>query len=149
MKCEICGKEYELQNKHGGHPKVRKVCGSNSCSAKWQYRLKTDWFLERARNQYWNEKQNNYERLHKRNVKAKTRQRFGVDDRLDFIKQLGGKCQNCGSEKGLVIHHIDNQGRKVQNLGQKPNNELSNLRVICHSCHTLHHVYGKELKLKT
>jgi hypothetical protein len=150
MKCDICGIDYELRNKHGGGPKIRKTCGSNSCQAKWQYRLKTDWFRARARKQYWNEKKSDYEKLRKRNYKAKSRQRFGVESRKEFIKQRGSSCQNCGdSTKRLLIHHIDNQGRKVQNFGEKPNNLPENLMVLCYACHTRHHRYGLELKMKT
>ncbi len=143
MKCEICGKEYEHTPR-----KKNKHCGSNSCSAKWNYRLKTDWYLKRARTRYWIDKETRYSVLRKINLKAKHIQRFGVEREV-FIKQRGGKCQNCGSKKSLRIHHIDNQGRKAQSLGQKPNNDPSNLMLVCQRCHNLHHIYGQELKMKT
>jgi len=145
MICEICKKGFTKQRK----TKKRPVCSSNSCNAKWQYKLQPDWFRARARKQYWFEKENAYERMHRRNTKAKTRQRFGIDSREDFIKQRGGKCQNCGNKNSLVIHHIDQKGRNVQNLGQQPNNDISNLMVVCKSCHTGFHRWGWELKMKT
>lgn len=148
MKCEICGKEYELRNQHGGRKKTTRHCGSNSCSAKWNYRLKPNWYTARARKQYWVEKETSYEKLRKRNYKAKSRQRFGVLNREEFIRQIG-ECQNCGeTQKRLLIHHIDNQGRKVQNSGLKPNNNPDNLMVLCYKCHTSHHRYGLKLKMK-
>lgn len=148
MKCEICGNEYQLRNQHGGRKKTRPTCQSNHCDNLWTYRQRIGYYQKRGRKRYWFEKETMYDVLRKRNQKAKQKQRFGVS-REDFIKQRGGKCQNCGSEKFLRIHHIDNQGRRAQNLGQKPNNDPKNLMVVCQSCHLGHHRWGWELKMKT
>ena len=40
------------------------------------------------------------------------------------------KCLRCGSKENLVIHHVDRNRR---------NNELTNLFVLCKSCHSLEH----------
>ena len=51
-----------------------------------------------------------------------------------IVQERGGRCESCGLEeepgefgyRKLVVHHRD-QNRK--------NNESSNLRVLCRSCH--------------
>lgn len=42
----------------------------------------------------------------------------------------GKKCSRCGSCKFLLVHHKDEN---------RENNELSNLEVLCKSCHQKHH----------
>lgn len=44
--------------------------------------------------------------------------------RRDAIKAKGGKCQQCGSTRHLMVHHKD---------GNRSNNALSNLQVLCWS----------------
>ena len=43
-----------------------------------------------------------------------------------LIAALGGHCFNCDTEYSLVIHHVD---------GNRSNNYLSNLEVLCRTCH--------------
>lgn len=43
---------------------------------------------------------------------------------------LGNICIECGSKKFICVHHIDNNCR---------NNNLSNLKILCKSCHQKHH----------
>lgn len=45
-------------------------------------------------------------------------------------KQLNWICQNCGSLKFLETHHLDKN---------RNNNKISNLKVLCRSCHTIIH----------
>lgn len=47
------------------------------------------------------------------------------------LDRKGKKCQRCGSTKNLRVHHKD---------GNRKNNKLSNLSVICASCHEHSHV---------
>lgn len=46
--------------------------------------------------------------------------------RQKALEHYGRKCQKCGSTKNLVVHHKD---------GNRHNNNLSNLVVLCWSCH--------------
>jgi len=41
-------------------------------------------------------------------------------------KLLGNKCQQCGTNEDLVLHHIDLD---------RNNNEPNNLQLLCRSCH--------------
>lgn len=68
--------------------------------------------------------------------------RYGFANPFDFVKDK--KCANCGITnqehidrygERLNIHHKDDFGRKAMKQGLKPNNKLSNLEVLCRSCH--------------
>jgi 5-methylcytosine-specific restriction endonuclease McrA len=148
MKCVICGDDYPLKNKHGGRKKVRPVCSKYHCNNLWTYRARLEHYRKRGLLQYWHEKKHLYSHLRAKNQKAKARQRFGFSSREEFIRSRGGCCENCGGTNWLIIHHIDNRGRKVQNRGEKPNNDPNNLMVLCNGCHTRYHRWGHPLKMK-
>jgi hypothetical protein len=82
-----------------------------------------------------------HERIRLNNTKAVTRKRFGVDSREEILKKTNFKCGICLKKKKLVIHHIDNNGRRV-NL---PNNEPDNLIPCCKVCHAKIHLLGQSL----
>lgn len=49
------------------------------------------------------------------------------------LQAHGAKCNRCGYDKnvaGLAVHHIDHN---------RANNDLSNLEVICGTCHHIEH----------
>ena len=48
----------------------------------------------------------------------------------DALKSDSKKCQRCGEEENLHVHHIDHDSR---------NNLLENLVVLCQSCHIGYH----------
>ena len=53
-----------------------------------------------------------------------------------IIQRDGNKCQKCGSNKYLIVHHID---------GDNTNNEFMNLITLCNKCHLdLHRPNGKK-----
>jgi 5-methylcytosine-specific restriction endonuclease McrA len=43
-----------------------------------------------------------------------------------YAQKKKGKCQSCGSTKNLMVHHKD---------GNRKNNDASNLKTLCWSCH--------------
>lgn len=45
------------------------------------------------------------------------------------------KCELCGSEKYLCIHHLDHN---------RENNNISNLQCLCKRCHQKHHIKRNE-----
>ena len=49
-------------------------------------------------------------------------------------------CSHCGTKEKLVVHHIDRSGRG----NKKHNNDLSNLMVLCKSCHI--NIHRKDLQ---
>ena len=55
--------------------------------------------------------------------------------RTKAFRFYGRKCMRCGSEDRLEVHHKDRD---------RSNNELSNLEVVCFSCHQQEHI--EELK---
>jgi ribosomal protein S27AE len=58
---------------------------------------------------------------------------------LTAVKKANRKCAKCGSDENLVIHHKDGNGRNKLDKKENPNNSLSNLIVLCRSCHSILH----------
>lgn len=57
------------------------------------------------------------------------------------LKRDNYTCQSCGaSDKRLVIHHKDHNGRSLRFI-RDMNNELSNLISLCYSCHNTQHMW--------
>ena len=52
------------------------------------------------------------------------------------LKRDNYKCRQCNSNRGLIVHHID-EDRK--NGWYTMNNKLSNLMTLCKSCHAYIH----------
>lgn len=96
---------------------------------------------------YWQEHKTKFpDRLREINRLAVSRHRFGLD-RDEIIKD-DTTCEHCGIAQSdhkelyglsLNIHHIDGWGRKALRVGEKPNNDPSNLLVLCSRCHTIEH----------
>jgi 5-methylcytosine-specific restriction endonuclease McrA len=61
--------------------------------------------------------------------------RFGLKKLLDIYTKYDGCCDLCKTDKNLTIHHIDGKGRHWQEKGNKMNNELPNLQLLCRRCH--------------
>ena len=64
----------------------------------------------------------------------------------EALDAAGNRCIRCGSEgsqegKGnsLVVHHKDRSGHDRGAKAEKPNNDPSNLEVLCRPCHLLEH----------
>ena len=138
-KCVICGKSYVYIDRGTN----KGTCRSESCRAKRYYRDNREAQKARYKKEYHHNKKHNYAQLRKANQKAVARKRFGVDSRDEILRRFNNQCANCGSTKNLVIHHIDNQGRKVQ----KPNNLSKNLTVLCRGCHVKHHTKNLQVKV--
>lgn len=95
----------------------------------------------------WKSSPNRAKRLQKINKKAKARQRYGTESRVEILKRYNHSCANCNSTKRLMIHHLDNKGRKVDGI-EKPNNTPKNLVVLCARCHVLHHTRNMKLNIQ-
>jgi 5-methylcytosine-specific restriction endonuclease McrA len=53
--------------------------------------------------------------------------------RSKLIKERGYKCEQCGSERYISVHHI-----RWQCHGGSDN--ADNLKLLCHSCHKFEHM---------
>lgn len=53
------------------------------------------------------------------------------------IELLGDKCSRCGSTNELIVHHKDRN---------RSNNSVSNLELLCVSCHNKTHPLNKTKK---
>lgn len=61
--------------------------------------------------------------------------RYGFELVTKIYEKFDKKCNRCGSQEYLSIHHIDNQGIANEKKGLKPNNQEENLELVCASCH--------------
>jgi hypothetical protein len=75
-------------------------------------------------------------------------------DKRDFggnwykvFERDGGKCRTCGSTKNPAVHHIDRSGWGVS--PDKKNNDMSNLILLCGSCHMKLHRKSMKSRWKT
>ena len=96
---------------------------------------------QKCKNQGINKKYNGYQCQQKR----------GLDRKLYFVKQLGGKCVECGYNKNLAVltfHHTDPNVKEIKlDMRTMSNNSLETLqkeilkcKLMCHNCHMeLHH----------
>lgn len=56
-----------------------------------------------------------------------------------LIHNIPWICQTCGTIKNLRVHHIDNN---------RTNKPISNLRILCASCHRKNHGHNISIGLK-
>lgn len=58
------------------------------------------------------------------------------NNRAAVLERDNFSCTECGSADSLVVHHIDRTGRGVKG---GHNNDVSNLKTLCRSCHIEEH----------
>jgi hypothetical protein len=68
----------------------------------------------------------------------------GLERKLRFVQELGGKCSHCGyatNLAGLAFHHLRGKEFKldVRSLSNRKIgpilNELAKCKLLCHNCH--------------
>lgn len=103
----------------------------------------------------YQEYQQEYQKDYQERVKVKyglgigTIQRYGVKIALLVYDRAQRKCEQCGEENDLTIHHLNGKGRHHQEEGRKPDNDIQNLVVWCRKCHgSFHGKQGKGIKHK-
>jgi len=146
MICTICGKSYDLRNKHGGRPKKRQTCGDRGCQNRWTWLAKLAEYRKKKLDAYYKNKEARPEYVRDINRRAKAKQRFGVNSREEILAKYNYQCVSCKSGDKLVIHHRDNLGRSVEGK-RKPNNAPENLVVLCAACHLGHHKGRLKMKV--
>ena len=108
LKCSNCGAEFIRDIWH-----PRKTVCSQRCSS-IVARSKLDPVLTRRRSKEYRE--NRW---------------FGGNREAVLIRD-GNRCTQCGSVKGISVHHIDGKGRGYKGV---INNAMSNLVTLCCKCH--------------
>ena len=133
--CKKCKYEYNRQWRKKNREKI------NATEKIWRYK-NWDRYLESQRRYY----HKNIEERREYGRKA-YRKRIKINGYSSSFKSRNGvkilskmdKCEICGTRDKLQIHHKDNQGRFNVKNGLKPNNKLTNLQVLCISCHSSLH----------
>jgi len=113
-KCLVCGESFETNNR----TMTKKYC-SDDCRRK-------------AERIFGSKNQTDLEYHNQRKFSGK---------KYDILKRDEYKCQMCGSERQLIIHHLDETG----NL-DNPNNADDNLITLCRSCHAKLHGLNNRVK---
>jgi len=60
------------------------------------------------------------------------RRHQSIEDKIDMIRRLGGKCASCGSTESIEIHH------KIL-LANGGNDNIKNCVLLCKKCHKKTH----------
>jgi hypothetical protein len=91
------------------------------------------------------EKIKEYYQKNKDRIKQKTKEwrqrnkqkilQYLYNNRKNYIKKLGGVCFFCNSAYNLDFHHWDCGKYKHTQEIYLPNLDLTNLLLLCHSCH--------------
>lgn len=132
-KCKNCKKEKELNEFY--YSKINKDNKQTFCidcykenQKKYTKPKNSKFFLKTKKNKY--------------GLGTATIYRFGLKLSLEVYDRAGRKCEECGSENDLTIHHIDGKGRHNQENGLEVNNNKNNLRILCRKCHG--RLHGKQ-----
>jgi len=137
--CKECKYEYTRQWKAKNRDKVNKA------DKEWRYK---NWekYLRSQRECYH---KNIEERREQGCINQKKLIReYGYKRRNGSLAKLPikSKCKECGTNINLCVHHKDNQGRHNLNNKLKPNNDISNLLILCRSCHSSLHAQLRKKK---
>ena len=136
-KCKEIKHIDQFNNRKSTKDGKNTVCKTCKAKTNKEYREKNKEKLAKQHYDYWR----NNPKAKIQNKKAKEKNRFGFNA-TEFVKEKC--CEVCGItnkehlikyKERLHIDHKDNQGRRNQRLGLKPNNNLENLQILCRSCH--------------
>lgn len=74
---------------------------------------------------------------------------YGLETSLIVYDRANRKCEECGRDSNLVIHHRDHKGILMRRLKiGEMNNDIDNLVVLCSSCHGRLHAKERWAQIK-
>jgi len=125
--CENCGRKLRLNNTRDIERK--KFCSRRCCSLFYLNHRVLGHYIPHSEN---TKTQMSISAIGKhegeKNGRFKQGQRIY---RKLALNHFGHKCRLCGKEEKVCVHHID---------GNRLNNKLNNLMVVCYDCHwAIHH----------
>ncbi len=139
-KCSKCNFTKDMQDFNNNKlSNDGKSCYCKDCKRQMnkKYRSSNQEKIALSKAIYWRTNEN----AKIQNKKAVEKKRFGLNA-TELVKDKS--CQHCGItndehfkkwNERLHIDHINNDGRCNQRLGLNPNNDISNLQILCRSCH--------------
>ena len=117
-----------------------KMCSgwtcSTKCEFKWLHIKSTTTFYERHKKTIKKSNKNTYE---SNKTKHRIRQNTILQFREDLLISAKNKCQWCGSDKKLEIHH------KKYTFSKTLKQEEKNCVVLCQKCHRQLHANLRKL----
>src|SRR3990172_4380554 len=149
-KCTKCQEEKPFSNfsyNKRGKDKLTSWC--KKCKVEWN-KNSVNYHQYQKKNRekiYKKKKQRRIEIRTQYGLGAVTISRYGFKIALFVYDKADRKCEQCGDENDLTIHHLNGEGRHYQEKGGKPDNDIKNLVVWCRSCHgSFHGKQGKGIK---
>lgn len=137
--CSICQPIVKREQKTAAEARRRMRCRDQiNANNRKRYAQNPDKYISRSNEYYHRVKDDPL-----RKEKTKIRHAINIDkwlDKRDFggnwynvFDRDSGACRTCGSTENLVVHHIDFAGWGVS--PDAKNNDMSNLILLCGSCH--------------
>ena len=123
-KCMICTKAY-WPNVHTPYQKY--------CSKHCQLIADYNRHKEKKHARYYALKEKYLARKRDTDAKYRDKIEFG-GNRWKTLLRDRWTCRHCGTNRNLVVHHIDDTGQT-----HNPNNDLNNLKTLCRKCHIREH----------
>jgi len=144
-KCNVLKGVNDFNNNKTAKDGKSSYCKNCKSNIDKQYRCDNYEKIAKHNSYMWH----NNESTRMANKKIIENRRCGLNA-TEFVKNKS--CIHCGmtndqhvarwSER-LHVDHINNDGRHSESIGLKPNNHISNLQILCRSCHV-----KKDNKLK-
>jgi len=133
-KCPICGCIFTPSKFNYKH----QIYCSKKCTTIAMNKHAYESGMKKINSKVYREK--NKIKISKHDLEYHNQRKFS-GKKYDILKRDEYKCQMCGSERQLIIHHLDETG----NL-DSPNNADNNLITLCRSCHAKLHNLNKKSK---
>jgi 5-methylcytosine-specific restriction endonuclease McrA len=149
--CKNCSEQKPpllfYQRKSGIYKKVCKRCEANISKAR--YYSNQLYRINKHRKAKERLQANGYKNMYRKYISKKrleAKDKYGISPSmyakyglglwLDVMKRYNGACDICKTVEGLTFHHINHLGRGYQErTGNKPDNRLENIQLLCRRCH--------------
>ena len=138
-KCTKCGVNKPMKDFSRSK---QMSCGRSSWCKKCQVIINRKYIKKYSKRNYTKTKNKLKEIKDTYGLGAGTIARYGFKLALEVYETAERKCDICGEENDLTIHHKDRNGRNNERKGLLANNNINNLQLLCRKCHGS--IHGKQ-----